>query len=365
MMTDFSSIDPRATAHINRIATGVPPHDVHATYLQFARSLLDLPRARCLFDRMAAKAQVEHRFSVLAPAAEPGGSAIDDRGVYTRGRFPSVGERMELFEVHAPDLAVQTIAKLDLGPAAKRITHVIVTTCTGMYAPGLDLEIVAQCGLDPSVERTMVGFMGCYAAITGLKLANHIVRSAPKSRVLLVNLELCTLHLQETTNLERMLTYLIFGDGCAASLITAEPTGFAIDRFRSIIVPGTHDLITWKVADLGFDMYLSGRVPAAISRGLESVGDTILDGAPPEAIDLWAVHPGGRSVLDAVEHGLGLDPTALATSRCVLENYGNLSSATVMFVLQSLLARADSAARGCAISFGPGLTAETMLFHKV
>lgn len=326
--------------------------------------MLEAPRARCLFDRMAAKAQIEHRFSVLRPA-EPGSSSIDDGGLYTRGRFPTVADRMELFEIHAPQLAVETITKLDLGASGRRITHLIVTTCTGMYAPGLDLEIVERCGLDPSVERTMVGFMGCYAAITGLKLANHIVRSAPKSRVLLVNLELCTLHLQETTNLERMLSYLIFGDGCAASLISADPSGFAIERFRSVVLPETQDLITWKVGDLGFDMVLSGRVPAAISQGLETVGDLILEGAAPEAIDLWAVHPGGRSILDAVEHGLTLDSTALSTSRCVLENYGNLSSATVMFVLQSLLARADSGERGCSMSFGPGLTAETMLFHKV
>lgn len=317
-----------------------------------------------MFDRMAAKAQVQHRFSVLAPAAEPRGSAIDEAGTYTRGSFPSVAERMELFEFHAPRLAMETIAKLDLGSSARPITHVIVTTCTGMYAPGLDLDIVERCGLDPTVERTMIGFMGCYAAITGLKLANHVVRSDPKSRVLLVNLELCTLHLQETSNLERMLSFLIFGDGCAASLISAEPHGLAIDRFRSVVLPGTRELITWRVGDMGFDMFLSGRVPAAISHGLESVGDMIFEDAEPDEIDLWAIHPGGRSILDAVEHGLALDPTALSTSRCVLENYGNLSSATVMFVLQSLLARAELGERGCAMSFGPGLTAETMLFHK-
>ena len=313
---------------------------------------------------MVTKAQIEHRFSVLAPAAEPERRSIDDDGAYTHGYFPTVARRMELFEYHAPRLAVETIAKLDLGPSAKRITHVIVTTCTGMYAPGLDLEIVEQCGLDPSVERTMVGFMGCYAAITGLRLANHIVRSAPQSRVLLVNLELCTLHLQETSNIERMLTYSLFGDGCAASLISADPVGLTIDRFHTVLLPGTRELITWKVRDLGFDMYLSSRVPSAISHGLESVSDAILDGAAPEAIDLWAVHPGGRAILDAVEHGLTLDPAALAASRSVLEKFGNLSSATVMFVLQSLLARAESGERGCAMSFGPGLTAETMLFRK-
>jgi predicted naringenin-chalcone synthase len=358
-------IEPRTTAHINRIATGVPAHDVHGTYLHFARTLLDVPRARSVFDRMATKAQIEHRFSVLAPATQPNGGSVDHDGTYVRGQFPTVARRMELFEIYAPQLAIETIAKLELGTDAKHITHLIVTTCTGMYAPGLDLEIVEQCGLDPSVERTMVGFMGCYAAITGLKLSHHIVRSTPSARVLLVNVELCTLHLQETMSIDRMLSFLIFGDGCSVSLISADPIGLTIDSFHTAIMPGTRDLITWKVRDLGFDMFLSGQVPMAISHGLERVTDAILEGAPPEAIDLWAVHPGGRSVLDAVEHGLTLDRTALAASRSVLENYGNMSSATVMVVLQSLLASAKPGERGCAMSFGPGLTAETMLFHRV
>jgi predicted naringenin-chalcone synthase len=211
----------------------------------------------------------------------------------------------------------------------------------------------------------MVGFMGCYAAINALKLARHIVRSAPEARVLLVNLELCTLHMQPTNDLEQMLSFLVFGDGCAASVVSADPIGLAIDRFHAALVPDTRQLITWKIRDLGFDMFLSGRVPAAISHGLESAAGAILDGASPEAMDLWAVHPGGRSVLDAVEQGLGLAPEALAVSRDVLARHGNMSSATVMFVLQSILDAARPAQSGCAMSFGPGLTAETMLFHRV
>ena len=353
------------TAHINRIATGVPSHDAHNLFISYARNLLEEPRARSVFDRLAVKAQIEHRFSVLPPPGDGDGASVDASRVYARGQFPSTAQRMQLFEEHAPTLAVKTVAKLDLGADASRITHVVVTSCTGMYAPGLDLDLVEQCGLDPSVERTMVGFMGCYAAINGLKLARHIVRSAPESRVLLVNLELCSLHLQETNNMEQMLSFLVFGDGCAASLVTADATGLALDRFHAAVVPDTRQLITWKVRDLGFDMFLSGRVPGAISHGLESVAGAILDGALPEAIDLWAVHPGGRSVLDAVERGLGLGPDALAASRSVLASFGNMSSATVMFVLQSILGAATRGERGCAMSFGPGLTAETMLFHKV
>jgi alpha-pyrone synthase len=353
------------TAHINQIATAVPPHDVHRAFVRFARTLLDGSRTQAVFDRMVTKAQIAHRYAVLPGATDSESASFDADRIYSPGRFPSTAQRMQLFEKHAPALAAQTVAKLGLGTEARRITHVIVTSCTGMYAPGLDLDLVKLCDLNPSVERTTVGFMGCYAAISALKLAHHIVRSTPESRVLLVNLELCSLHMQPTHDLEQMLCCLVFGDGCAASIISAEPTGFAIDRFHAALVPDTQQLITWKIRDLGFEMFLSGRVPAAISQGLERASDAILDGASSDAIDLWAVHPGGRSVLDSVEHGFGLPPTALATSRSVLERFGNMSSPTVMFVLESLLGTASCDQRGCAMSFGPGLSAETMLFHKV
>ena len=353
------------TAHLNRIATAVPPHDIHAAFVAFAGTLLENKRDRALFERLVDKAQIAHRFSVLAPSATPTGASVDAGCFYTRGQFPPIAARMRLYEEHAPALAVRAVAGLDLGPEARRITHVIVTSCTGLYAPGLDLELVERCGLDPSVERTMVGFMGCYAAINALKLARHIVRSEPAARVLVVDLELCSLHLQETTDLEQMLSFLVFADGCAASIVSADPVGLSLDGFHAVLVPDTRELITWKIRNLAFDMVLSGRVPGAIASGLASRGAAILGGAEPGAIDLWAVHPGGRSVLDAVERGLGLAPEALLVSRDVLRRYGNMSSATVMFVLQAILATSTPGQRGCGMSFGPGLTAETMLFHRV
>jgi len=358
--------DDRVTpAYLNRITTAVPAHDVHDAFVCLAgTTLLESPRDRALFGKLAEKAQIDHRFSVLEPSADSIGGRVDAGHFYGRGDLPSTGARMRAYREHAPRLAMKAIAGLDLGTAARRITHVIVTSCTGFYAPGLDLEIVEQCGLDPSVERTVVGFMGCYAAINALKLARHIVRSGPESRVLVVNLELCSLHLTEARGLEQILSFLVFGDGCAASVVSADPRGLALDRFRSVLVPETRELITWNIGDQGFDMVLSGKVPGAVRRGLESSAAAILDGASTADIDVWAVHPGGRSVLDAVESGLGLPPAALAVSRAVLRAYGNMSSATVMFVLEKILGTARAGERGCAMSFGPGLTAETFLFHK-
>ena len=269
---------------------------------------------------------------------------------------------MELFEQSAPVLMRKAVDRLALNEKERSgITHVLVTCCTGLYAPGLDFEIVDHLGLSAGVERTMVGFMGCYAAINALKLARHIVRSDPKAGVLMVNLELCTLHFQETQELEQVLSFLVFADGAAASLITAREQGFALDSFKAVMVPETRGLITWKIRGLGFDMLLSGQVPAELGRALHE-GELM---AERDGIDLWAVHPGGRSILDAVEKGLELPADALAASREVLSCFGNMSSATVMFVLQRMMQQARPGQRGCAMSFGPGLTAETMRFHAV
>ena len=346
-------------AHLNRVATALPSHEVHQTFVDFATGLLRGTRAAPVFDRLVRRSQIERRFSVMAPGADPSG-VVDAAGLFRRGAFPSTARRMRLYEEHAGDLAVE--AATALGPEARHATHVIAVSCTGLVAPGLDLQLVARLGLDPSVERTVIGFMGCYAGVNALKAARHIVRSEPEARVLIVCVELCTLHLQETTNLEEVLSFLVFGDGAAAALVSAEPVGLRLDGFHAALLPEAADQITWRVGDQGFDMVLSGQVPASVGAALRGGRDRILDGVEPEAVDLWAVHPGGRSVLDAVEAALALPPGALADSREVLRTAGNMSSATILFVLRRLMARAQAGQRGVGMAFGPGLTAETFRF---
>jgi predicted naringenin-chalcone synthase len=347
-------------AYLNGIATAVPPHDVNGAFLNFAKSKLNGHAP--VFDRMAQRSGIEHRYSFLEPLAHPEEAAIDRERFYIRGAFPSTAQRMRYFESRAPELASRAVNRLLLERRRDTISHLIVTCCTGFSAPGLDLHILERCGLPSSTERTLIGFMGCYAAINALKLARHIVRSEPLARVLIVNLELCTLHLQETNELEKILSFLLWGDGCAAALVTAEPEGFSLDAFHAVIVPDTPELITWQVRDQGFDMVLSGRVPAAIEAALASNMHEILAQTSLQEISMWAVHPGGKSVLDAVERELGLPPSMLGASREVLRAFGNMSSATVMFVLERLMKRSGRRARGLAMSFGPGLVAETMQF---
>jgi predicted naringenin-chalcone synthase len=350
-------------ACLNRIAVAVPDHDVHDAFVIFAEEMLADSRVRSIFRRMASRANIAHRYSFLDPQDASGHSSQDAaRRLYQPGNFPNTARRMELFEQNAPVLMRKAVDRLALSEEERSaVTHVLVTCCTGSYAPGLDLEIVDYLKLSAGVERTMVGFMGCYAAINALKLARHIVRSDPNAGVLMVNLELCTLHLQETQDLEQVLSFLLFADGAAASLITAREQGIALDSFKAVLVPETKELITWKIREFGFDMLLSGLVPGKLGRALHE-----RELCPErDDIDLWAVHPGGRSILDAVEKGLQLPIDALAASREVLSRFGNMSSATVMFVLQRIMEQARQGQRGYAMSFGPGLTAETMRFHAV
>ena len=273
---------------------------------------------------------------------------------------------MRIYAEAAPELALAAIRRLGEKLDLDGVTHLVVASCTGFVAPGIDQIIAAELKLDPGVERTVVGFMGCYAAVSALRLAYHIVRSEPDARVLTVTVELSTLHLQEATALEPLLAMLQFGDGAAAALVTGERGGFALSGFFAANLEESDDLIRWTIGDTGFAMHLSGKVPARIARALgePAVRDRILNGTAAEEVDCWAVHAGGRSILDAVEKALDLDAPSLAASRDVLARFGNMSSATLLFVLAELL-DSPQHRRGIALAFGPGLAAEGFHFERV
>ena len=351
------------TAYVNQVGTAVPPNDVHQAFIDFAGNSLTDPHAARLFQRMSRRSGILHRYSHLQPGPA-NAPCLDTTGFYRRGAFPGTARRMVAYERHATGLAIQALQAL--GPAYRDATHLVTASCTGFSAPGLDQLIVEQLDLGGSLHRTMIGFMGCYAAVPALRAASDIVRADPSSRVLVVNLELCTLHLQESQNLETLLSFLVFGDAASAALVTADPEGIALEGFHSVTIPDTRDLITWRIGDQGFDMHLSGKVPATIAAALRAErnrndGEGILQGAAIADINHWAVHAGGRTVLDAVQQGLDLPPAALAHSRSVLESVGNVSSATLPFVLARILAE-PAPGRGIAMAFGPGMAAETIRF---
>lgn len=359
------------TAHVNAIATAVPPHQVHDAFVGFVRGTLDDDKTRNVFDRMVGRAGIERRFSFLEPEILPDGSVTDTERFYGTGDWPTTAARMERYERWAPELAVQAVAGLSPDIASEGITHLVVASCTGFVAPGIDQLIIARTGIDPGVERSVLGFMGCYAAVNSLRTAHHIVRSEPEAKVLVVTIELCTLHFQRTTELDKLLSMLLFGDGAAAAIVSADNTGIALTDFRSASIPGSAEAITWRIRDQGFDMHLDGQVPARIAEALahehtRNDDRGLLRGQAPEDFDVWAVHAGGRTILDAVERAFGLDADALQPSRAVLRDFGNMSSATLMFVLASMLAGRDTGAadaRGLALAFGPGLAAESFRFR--
>lgn len=345
---------------LNVLATAVPGHDIHAAFIDWAAPRLADGRVRAIFSRMTARSGIDHRWSVLPPTAN-GGSPVAAGGFYDVPGLPPTSVRMRAYAEHAPELAMQAIAALGDALDPARITHIVVASCTGFVAPGIDQILARRLELSPTVERVLIGFMGCYAGVTALRTARHIVRSEPDAVVLVISVELSTLHLSLADQPEPLLAMLQFSDGAAAGIVSAQTGGFELGEGASLALEDSDDLIRWDIGDKGFEMQLSGEVPGRLREALAAPdvrSQLFGTGAPPP---LLAVHAGGRSVLDAVEHALDVPPDALADSRAVLARFGNMSSATILFVLADMMAR-GATGEGIAIAFGPGLAAEAIRF---
>ncbi|GLK18438.1 type III polyketide synthase [Herbiconiux flava] len=330
---------------------------------------------------------IRTRHTVLDELAADGRASTELFVDAATGAFssPSTGERNRIYVEQAPGLAV-TAAKRALdalapGITAADVTHVVTASCTGFFAPGPDWALQRELGLSDSVQRHHVGFMGCYAAFPALRIAKAFCEADPDAVVLVVCVELCTLHVRSSNEPDQIVASSVFADGAAAAVVTARETGasayptLALDEFASAIVPDGEADMAWTIGDHGFEMVLSSYVPKIIEQNIRTALEPLLGQAGAEAATHWAIHPGGRSILDRVEQTLGLTPAQLAPSREVLRDYGNMSSATVLFVLKGILdqalvtgttdARPASSRppeRVCAMAFGPGLTVESGLF---
>ncbi len=281
---------------------------------------------------------------------------------------PSTLERMALYAEHARPLATEASRRAlqDAGLAGDEITHLITVSCTGFDAPGVDIHLFEQLGLRDTTQRLHVGFMGCHGMINGLRAARGIVAADPQAKVLLCAVELCSLHFKFQWDPERMLGNALFADG-AAAMVAVAPSSAAMPGCRlqdtgSCLVADSREAITWHVGDAGFDMSLSNRVPGLIEEHLHAWLSAWLAarGLSIGAVRHWAVHPGGPRILDAVADALRLGPDGLTTSREVLDELGNMSSPTVVFVLKRFLRR--QASGPCVmLGFGPGLMAEAAL----
>jgi predicted naringenin-chalcone synthase len=292
---------------------------------------------------------------------------------------PSTEDRNEHYRESVVPLAenVGERALEQAGVAPGDITHVIAVSCTGFFAPGLDVELVKRLGLPPTTERTFVGFMGCYAAFNALRVAHGFCQSNPDARVLVVCAELCTLHFQVDDSLESVVVNSLFSDGAAGVVLSARSESEARGRLRYVdgrchLDDDSMEDMTWAIGDTGFKMGLSSRVPDVVGENLPAYVDDLLGthDFTREELDFWAIHPGGRRIVEGAQEALGLTDADVADSLAVLRRYGNMSSPTILFVLKRILdrpAQGDGAPpeRGMAMAFGPGLTIEGALFERV
>src|SRR5205085_4734747 len=251
------------------------------------------------------------------------------------------------------------------GISPQQITHLITVSCTGFAAPGVDVQLLSSLGLPNETQRIHVGFMGCHGAINGLRAAHALAALPSTGHVLLCAVELCSLHYRFQWDPERMLGNVLFADGAAALVCRkaqAEHTGYRVAATGSCLIPDSTDAISWRIGQHGFEMSLSARVPDLIAQHLRPWLSGWLErqGTSLDEIRSWVVHPGGPRIVSAVEESLHLASDATALSRQVLAEYGNMSSPTVLFILQRM--RERQAAGPCVVlGFGPGLMAEVAL----
>jgi alpha-pyrone synthase len=293
-------------------------------------------------------------------------------------QYPSTSSRLNIFREHALPLSVNAASGIFLkrpNVTPSDITHLIVVCCTGMYAPGLDIELIKALGLKTSVHRTAINFMGCYAAFNALKIADAFCKADNSAKVLVVCTELCSLHFQREATEDNLLANALFADGSGAVLVEAETDSqfqLQIQAFHNEIAPEGKNDMAWSIGDLGFEMKLSSYVPDIIKRGIASLTKTLLQKISSRFSDIkhFAIHPGGKKILEVIEEELKISKDQNRAAYQVLHNYGNMSSATILFVLDELAKEFTPANKGeqiLSFAFGPGLTMESMILqiHKI
>jgi alpha-pyrone synthase len=367
---------------ITSIGTAVPEHcHTQGQIAQFMAEALGMDeRDQRRLSALYRQTRIEQRHSVLPDYGRQRGEYTFYPNTEGLEPFPTVGQRMKIYRETAVPLAIKAIHDC-LGTYSpdgfdkNRITHVVTVSCTGLYAPGPDIEIIEALGLPGTTQRLAINFMGCYGAFNGLKAADSIVRSQPGAVVLVVCVELCTLHFQKKTDLDNLLSNALFADGAAAVLVEGEANNvpdrsMRLRSFYCDLLPAGKADMAWHVTDFGFEMTLTSEVPSVIQRGIGAMLSRLLEtsGLSIGDIGMYAMHPGGRRILEVIEGQLGLESQDNRYAYEVLRQYGNMSSATVLFVLKAIwrdmlqLTQAEPFnILSCA--FGPGLTLESMILE--
>jgi predicted naringenin-chalcone synthase len=348
------------------IGTAVPAYchqqmDIMA-FMQSAYCMNDVDKRKMKF--LYNQSGIKQRYSVIPDYSRP----IGEWKFYPQSEnlepFPTLEQRMAVFNKQAPLLSVDAIRNcLDNKVHDKEITHLITVSCTGMSAPGLDLQVLDLMDFDKSIVRTSVNFMGCYAAIHALKMADAFCTGNKKAKVLVVCTELCTLHFQREQTQDNIASSLLFGDGAAAVLVSGDDDaqGLRINNFYAEVIPKGKRDMAWELSSTGFLMTLSSYVPDLIEEDFANVVDRSLQAAGLNINDVtgWCIHPGGKRILQAIQKSISIEADQLQPSYKVLKEYGNMSSATILFVLKEMLKNGSKNKNIFGAAFGPGLTVET------
>lgn len=359
---------------ITAVGTATPPYKREQSEIAtlMAKSLHLTPARGKILHKIYEASGIEQRHSVLADYAREMGS-FEFLPNEKDTLFPTTKARMALYKMHALGLAIAAIEDCMTHSMChlQDITHLITVSCTGMYAPGLDIEIVQHLQLNSSTKRTAVQFMGCYGAFNAMRLADSICKAESDASVLVVCVELCSLHIQQEFTMDNIISNALFADGASAVLIEQPKQAkryLALEMFHCDLVPQTKQEMTWHIADFGFEMVLTSYVPEAIKSGIHHFSQQLLKSTPMtmQDIDFYAIHPGGVKILEACEASLHLTREDNRFSYDVLRQYGNMSSATVLFVLKTIwmqLNIQDHQKTIFSCAFGPGLTLESMLLR--
>jgi predicted naringenin-chalcone synthase len=355
-------------SYLVKIATAVPVYRYEQGELAaFYANSTDDERTKRKIKILAQKSGIASRYSVLNDYGETMGNFTFFPNTQTLLPTPSLSQRMAIYRKEALQLSIKAIQNLSNFEATKhQITHLITVTCTGLFAPGLDIELMHALSLPPTTHRSSVNFLGCNAAIIALKQADAICKSQPDARVLVVCTELCTLHFQTTYSDDYLLSNLLFADGSAAVMVSSQLSeekndfNVKITDFHSFCIPDSRNEMAWQLSETGFIMNLTSYVADLIQTNIGKMLHNI--GLDVQKIDQWAVHPGGKKIVENFGKAMGLSPIHLQHSYRILEEYGNMSSPTVLFVLKNALLMPTSRPKSCifAAAFGPGLTVETM-----
>ena len=355
------------------IGTAVPPHSIaqpKAAELAKAFCCRTEEQAR-LLPVLYERTRVDRRGSVLLDGTNGSGlrQSFFPPLVGETDLGPTTEQRMQRYAREAPGLALsaaqRAIAESHL--TAAHLDHLITVSCTGFVAPGADIALIKGLGLPSTISRTHIGFMGCHGAFNGLRIASALVDAQPQARVLLCAVELCSLHFRYGWDPGQVVANALFADGAAAIIAVAASQSTAkewqVAASGSNLFPDSEEAMAWTVGDHGFEMKLSARVPALLGSHLRPWLERWLgqNGLALQEIRSWAIHPGGPRILNTVAACLQLSDEETAASREILAEYGNMSSPTILFILERL--RRQGAPRPCvALGFGPGLAAEAILF---